>query len=199
MQKCLRVGKINEPIAKQTKMGWVIMSPVRESDLVSSLYTRILVSDFDRLCDIDVLGVEDNHLGHDENVYKKLKQKLKRNEGEKGRGGGLVNSNNKSGSLGRLKSILKQLQQNPETFKAFHQVIRGQLVNNLTEKVSKNQSGNPKEFFLPHRPVIRQNAGSTKLRVVYDTSAKSEPGYSLNDCLQKKPGHSFKQIVGHSD
>ena len=49
-------------------MSWVIMSPGRESDLVSSLYTRTSVSDFDRLCDIDVLGVEENHLRHDENV-----------------------------------------------------------------------------------------------------------------------------------
>ena len=37
MQKCPRVGKIDEPIAEQTKMGWVIMSPGTESDLVSSL------------------------------------------------------------------------------------------------------------------------------------------------------------------
>ena len=58
-------------------------------------------------------------------------------------------------------------------------------MNNVIEKVSENQSENPKEFFLPHRPVIRQNAESTKLRVVYDVSAKSEPGYSLNDCLEK--------------
>ena len=44
------------------------MLPGRESDLVSSLYTRTSVSDFDRLGDIDILGVEENHLGHDENV-----------------------------------------------------------------------------------------------------------------------------------
>ena len=73
MQKCPRVGKINEPIAEQTKMGWVITAPGRESDLVNSLYIRTSVSDFDGLCDIDVPGVEENTLSHDENVYKKFK------------------------------------------------------------------------------------------------------------------------------
>ena len=58
-------------------------------------------------------------------------------------------------------------------------------MNNLIEKVSKNQSENPKEFFLPHRPVIRQNAESTKLRLVYDSSAKSKSRNSLEDCLEK--------------
>ena len=80
MQKCSRVGEINEAIAEQTKKGWVIMSPGRESDLVSSLYTRTSASGFDRLCDIVVLRVEENHSSHDENVYKKIKQQLERNE-----------------------------------------------------------------------------------------------------------------------
>ena len=162
MQKYPRVGKMNEPIAEQTKIGWDhIMSPGRESDLVSSLYARTSVSDFDRLCDMNVLGVEENHLSHDENVYKKFKQQLERNEGGWYKSGVVWTenkvplNNNKSGSLGRLKSLLKRLEQNPETFKAYNQVIRDQLLNNMIEKTSQNQSENPKEFFLPHRPVIR--------------------------------------------
>ena len=87
--------------------------PGRGRDLVSSLYTRISVSDFDRLCDIDVLGVEENHLSHDENVYKKFKQQLERNEAgwyETGLAwteNKVPLNNNKFQSLGRLKSLLK--------------------------------------------------------------------------------------------
>ena len=60
-------------------------------------------------------------------------------------------------------------------------------MNNIIEKVSGIQLENAKEFFLPHKPVIGRNAESTKLRVVYDASAKSESSYSLNDCLEKGP------------
>ena len=84
------------------------MSLGKESDIVSSLYTRTSVSDFDRLCEVDVLGLEENHLIHDENVYKKFKQQLERNEGcwyETGlvwTENKVPLNNNKSGSLGRL-------------------------------------------------------------------------------------------------
>ena len=149
------------------------------------------MSDFDRLCDIDVLNVE-NHFSHDEIVCKKFKQQ-KRNE-EHWYETGLVwtESNiplnkNKFGNLGRLKSLLKRLEQNPKIFKTYDQVTRDQLLNNVIEKVSENESENPKEFFLPHTPVIRQNEESTKLRVIYDASAKSESGCFLNDCLEKGP------------
>ena len=73
------------------------------------------MSDFNHLCDIDVLGVEENHLSHGENVYKKFKQQPERN----GRGwyetGPIWTEN---------KVPLKYLE-------AYDQVIRDQLVNNL--------------------------------------------------------------------
>ena len=75
-------------------MGWVIMSPDRENVLVSSVYTRTLVSDFYRLCDVDVLGVEENHLSYDENMCKKFKQLRARNKGGWYETGFVWNENN---------------------------------------------------------------------------------------------------------
>ena len=45
-----------------------------------------------------------------------------------------------------------------------------------------------KEFYLPYKPVVRTGAESTKLRVVYDGSAKENPqSPSLNYCLYARP------------
>ena len=45
-----------------------------------------------------------------------------------------------------------------------------------------------REFYIPHKPVVRETAESTKLRIVYDTSAKAFDGApSLNDCLYAGP------------
>ena len=46
MEKSPQVGKIGEPFAELTKMGQVMMSPGRESDVVSALYTQTSVSGY---------------------------------------------------------------------------------------------------------------------------------------------------------
>jgi hypothetical protein len=53
---------------------------------------------------------------------------------------------------------------------------------------SAPEKPNGHEFYIPHKPVIRENADSTKLRIVYDASAKeSAEAPSLNDCLRTGP------------
>ena len=43
-------------------------------------------------------------------------------------------------------------------------------------------------FYLPHRPVIRELAETTKLRIVYDASSKpTKISASLNGCLETGP------------
>lgn len=51
-----------------------------------------------------------------------------------------------------------------------------------------NQSGTSLVHYMPHHPVVRQGRSTTKVRVVYDGSAKFvHSSLSLNDCLQKEP------------
>lgn len=42
-------------------------------------------------------------------------------------------------------------------------------------------------FYLPHQPVIKETSLTTKLRVVFDASAKTSLGMSLNDKLLPGP------------
>ena len=50
------------------------------------------------------------------------------------------------------------------------------------------------EFYLPHKAVIRQQAESSKLRVVYDASAKERGDQaSLNDCPH--PGPALQNLL----
>ena len=65
-------------------------------------------------------------------------------------------------------------------------VIREQLEEGVVERAPTEATG--KEFYLPHRAVVRENAETTKLRVVYDASARAHSGApSLNECLHAGP------------
>ena len=47
--------------------------------------------------------------------------------------------------------------------------------------------------YLPHLAIVRRDKSTTKVRVVYDASAKSANSPSLNDCLLKGP--KFNQLI----
>ena len=55
-----------------------MMSPGRESDVVSALYTQTLVSDYEKQCGTDILGLEENYYKHDEFVFEKSEKKKKK-------------------------------------------------------------------------------------------------------------------------
>ncbi|KAH8314739.1 hypothetical protein KR074_003990, partial [Drosophila pseudoananassae] len=43
------------------------------------------------------------------------------------------------------------------------------------------------QYFLPHHCVLKEDSSTTKLRVVFDGSAVTTSGYSLNDVLMSGP------------
>ena len=59
--------------------------------------------------------------------------------------------------------------------------------NDFIEEVSPSEFRSCASFYLPHHPVVREDKTSTKVRPVFDGSAKTSSGSSLNDCLEVGP------------
>ena len=53
-----RVGKPGEPVAELTLSGWMMMSPGHELEYRKFLFARSSSEDYERLCSLDVLGLE---------------------------------------------------------------------------------------------------------------------------------------------
>ena len=87
----------------------------------------------------------------------------------------------------RLTGLLKRLHQNPEQLREYDSVINDQLSKGIVEVVEDPTASKSRRIhYLPHHGVVRHNKETTKLRVVYDASARST-GPSLNDCLYTGP------------
>ena len=73
-----------------------------------------------------------------------------------------------------------------------------QIKSKIIEKCKESQDPEDCSHFLPHHGVMKQDRETTKLRVVFDGSAKSSNDLSLNDCLQKGPNlvpHPFNTVI----
>ena len=96
---------------------------------------------------------------------------------------------------GRLKSLLCKLQGNPEVMLEYGNIIKEQIRAGIVEAVEpevvqelSKAGGNHSFHYLPHHGVVRHSSQTTKLRIVYDGSARGlGDHYSLNNCLETGP------------
>ena len=57
-----------------------MMSPGRESDVVSVLHIQISFGDYEKLFSTNILGLDESHYSHGEFVFEKFKEQLKRSK-----------------------------------------------------------------------------------------------------------------------
>ena len=87
----------------------------------------------------------------------------------------------------RLSSLLSRLRKEPDILKEHDSVIRDQINRGIVEVVDREARPESNRIhYIPHHAVIRRDKSTTRLRVVYDASAKSD-GASLNECLHAGP------------
>lgn len=91
----------------------------------------------------------------------------------------------KTNALKRLNGLRKKFENDIELKVQYTSVIHSYLT--LDHMSPLNPPQESEGFYLPHHGVIKSSSNTTKLRVVYDASAKSSSGVSLNDILMVGP------------
>ena len=200
------------PIAIHTKVGWVLSGPTNHQEVAVNLTltsTHALKIDTcplepnleDRLkqfWELESLGITKNEAS----VYDKFVQQI-RFDGQRYE----VSlpwkehhpplPDNFDLCCKRLVSLLKRLRQTPQLLTEYDTIIKDQLDKGIVEVVAQpTLAVSDQVHYLPHHGVVRQDKATSKLRIVYDASARST-GPSLNDCLYTGPkfGQSIFDIL----
>ena len=84
---------------------------------------------------------------------------------------------NYSLSKSRQVSLLSRLRNDPGVLKECHAVIQEQLNAGIVKRVEEDSAGEVGEVhYLAHHLVVRQDKETTKVRIVYNASAKKNGG-----------------------
>ena len=86
-----------------------------------------------------------------------------------------------------MRSVGRRLSKDPALCQQYQDVIQQQLEKGIVEQVPDAPTENRKHY-LPHHAVVKTSSATSKVRIVYDASAKvSRNVNSLNDCLHRGP------------
>ncbi|XP_028410434.1 uncharacterized protein LOC114533050 [Dendronephthya gigantea] len=193
-------GKTGEPVAIQTELGWVLSGPLRGREIEGAGVTQVnfmgqttkwdrdsLESNVEKLWSFEGLGIIEEDTVHETFLDgisftgNRYSVKLPWKEDHDNLPDNYMNS------LARMKGQLKRLEKEPELLKEYDRIIRDQAEQGIIEQVPSLEKAG-KVHYLPHQAVIRKDAVTTKVRIVYDASSRGiKSKTSLNDCLHVGP------------
>ena len=84
-------------------------------------------------------------------------------------------------ALSRLENTEKRLKKSPEVPYAYNKCIEQYIEKGYVTKVQEHDRSLSR-WYLPHFPVLRPDKDTTKVRIVFDASAKYK-GQALNDVI----------------
>ena len=90
-------------------------------------------------------------------------------------------------ALRRYKSLERTFALKPDVHCRYKEFINEYLTLQHMEKVVSDENNSNPTYYLPHHAVFKESSTTTKIRVVFDASAKSSSGLSLNDLLYTGP------------
>ncbi|XP_048478552.1 uncharacterized protein LOC125488881 [Plutella xylostella] len=184
--------------AIRTKLGWTIQGTTEQIQNV--VINSVDLNDISCLWNLEMMGIEDPK----ESISKKEREKVAIDNFEKS-----VTMNdegryevslpwkddkpeilsNKETAVKRLKATSKKLEKHNE-LENYDAVFKEWLaLGIIEEEKDETEPGH----YLPHQAVIKESSLTTRVRPVFDASARDYNGSSLNSCLDK--GQNFLELI----
>ena len=181
-------GKPEDPIVEGTTFGWVIHGgDFPDNQCMFTRETR----DYERLYSLDVLGVEDRGENDQLDVMKEFHENICRKEDGRYEvnvpwvPGAKLTKTNELQSRKRLNNLERKLENKESLKQEYTKIVEDQLQDEIIERVPETATGN-RIYYMPHKPVVRDSATTTKVRMVFDASARPDSSSSsINDCMYK--------------
>ena len=180
----------NGEIALETVFGWVLCGKFNKLKITSNNQTLSLCNNSE--CDVNMLwqmqeaGISDKEISCTTKVNEDITV-LPDGRYETGLlwkdDHPVLNSHIEESSK-RLKTLSNRLKNNRKLLESYHGVIDEYKSLGIIEKVTSDRTESQVRY-IPHHPVIREDKITTKVRIVFDASAKDSKGVSLNSCLDK--------------
>lgn len=192
-------GHPGEPIARLTPLGWTCIQPPQLSvngDMVNVTYcTQLEDMELNVLVKQmwEVEQLPSSSLMSNDDKEAELKVRASLSEVPNGYMVGLpwrsnanTLGNNYSNALSRLESTERKLRKQPEVAEAYQTVFDKYKDKGYIKEVDEKYDQAEKIWYLPHFPVVRMDKVTTKVRPVFDASARFK-GVSLNDVILQGP------------
>ena len=189
----------NQPLLQKTLLGWIIGGDLIDKQVTGAhsrcqlLSTRTLDDQLEKFWTIEEHQPK-KFLTPKEQACEEYFQEttIRRDDGRYvvrlPKDSSITLGNSEEFALRRLHALERRLNRDSTLKQEYHKFLddyqeRGHMSEVTRESLDKDED----TFYLPHQPVIRTTSLTTKVRVVFDGSAKSATGASLNDKLFAGP------------
>ncbi|XP_037931027.1 uncharacterized protein LOC119665847 [Teleopsis dalmanni] len=178
-------GKI---LGQETSLGWILSGVINTNNTVKTIISAVTSNierfwEIEEVCEASEINETDKEC---ENWFKSTTTLNKENrfivklpfkkENELG--------DSRKMAMARLLCLEKRFKRNSKLKKEYIKFMKEYMEMGHMQKVSKMIFG---KFYMPHQAVIRDDHSTTKVRVVFDASAKTTNGKSLNEILHTGP------------
>ena len=196
--------------AQESVFGWIVSGALSESGLTSVEFglthnvvthqlfcvSEVPESQLRSLWDLESIGItRDESSGALDDVLRDFREHVCFTDGRyevalpwKSKTAARGLKDNEKQASARLVSLDRKLARDPELQCKYDGVIEEMQASGIVEEVpSGEMKSSFPVFYMPHRPVVRESSLTTKVRPVFDASAKGSNGVSLNDCVETGP------------